>query len=119
MLFRSTEMVFTPHQQESDLVRNRYGLLEPDKPCQTVSMTEMDLVLVPMVACDHDGTRLGMGGGYYDRFFAAKLTDRAADPFLLGIAHDFQLLAHIPRQQWDVPLDAIATPGGITYFRKV
>jgi 5-formyltetrahydrofolate cyclo-ligase len=67
-----------------------------------------DVVLVPLVAADRNGNRLGQGGGHYDRTLAAL---RAQGPLLaIGLAWDMQIMADIPARPWDQPLDAIATP---------
>jgi 5-formyltetrahydrofolate cyclo-ligase len=67
-----------------------------------------DVVLVPLVAADRNGHRLGQGGGHYDRTLAAL---RAQGPVLaIGLAWDMQIMPDIPASPWDQPLDAIATP---------
>lgn len=69
-----------------------------------------DIVLVPLIAVDRAGTRLGQGGGHYDRTLAAL---RAAGPVLaVGVAWDVQVVAALPAEPWDEPLDALATPSG-------
>jgi len=74
-----------------------------------------DLVLVPLVAIDNKGTRLGQGKGHYDRVLA-KLRERGA--LLIGVGWDLQLLdTTIPTDPWDVPLDGFASPAGLEMFR--
>ena len=67
-------------------------------------------MLVPLVAFDGAGNRLGMGGGFYDRTFA-YLRTRAVwkRPQLIGVAYEFQRLEALPVQTWDIPLQGIAT----------
>ena len=67
---------------------------------------------MPLLAFDRLGTRLGYGGGYYDRTLAI-LHKR---PKLIGLAYEAQELDVIPRQSHDVPLDAIITEAGVRYF---
>jgi len=88
------------------LARNKFGILEPisGRYCH---LTDIDLVLVPLVAFDHAGNRLGMGGGYYDRTFASQLGKKS--PVLCGVAHRFQQVADLTPQKWDFPLDFVAT----------
>lgn len=76
-------------------------------------VSTLDLLIMPLLACDHQGTRIGMGGGFYDKTLATA----THKPFRLGIAHDFQLL-DIPlhREKWDQPLDALATPSQYLSF---
>lgn len=67
----------------------------------------LDLLLLPLLACDQTGTRIGMGGGFYDRTLATA----PHRPFRLGLAHDFQYITSpLQRQSWDQPLDALITP---------
>jgi 5-formyltetrahydrofolate cyclo-ligase len=74
-----------------------------------------DLVLVPLVAVDSKGTRLGQGKGHYDRVLA-KLRERGA--LLIGVGWPVQLLeTTIPADPWDVRLDGFASPAGLEMFR--
>jgi 5-formyltetrahydrofolate cyclo-ligase len=74
-----------------------------------------DLVLVPLVAIDSKGTRLGQGKGHYDRVLA-KLRERGA--LLIGVGWQVQRLdEEIPAEPWDVPLDGFASPEGVEMFR--
>ncbi|WP_236162399.1 MULTISPECIES: 5-formyltetrahydrofolate cyclo-ligase [unclassified Acinetobacter] len=75
----------------------------------------LDLLIMPLLACDKYGTRIGMGGGYYDRTLASA----PQRPYRLGIAHDFQLIhANLPRKNWDQPLDALLTPECFLQFKR-
>jgi 5-formyltetrahydrofolate cyclo-ligase len=81
------------------------GLPEPPADSPTV---RPDVLLVPLLAADLAGNRLGQGGGHYDRTLAAL---RASGPLLaIGLAWDVQLVPAVPAEPWDQPLDAIATP---------
>jgi 5-formyltetrahydrofolate cyclo-ligase len=74
-----------------------------------------DLVLVPLVAIDGKGTRLGQGKGHYDRVLA-KLREHGA--LLIGLGWEVQKVdAIIPAEPWDVPLDGFASPAGLEMFR--
>jgi len=74
-----------------------------------------DLVLVPLVAIDGKGMRLGQGKGHYDRVLA-KLRERGA--LLIGVGWQVQKLdEQIPTEPWDVPLDGFASPEGLEMFR--
>ena len=74
-----------------------------------------DLVLLPLIAVDRKGTRLGQGKGHYDRA-AAEL--RAQGALLIGIGWAVQMLEQeIPADAWDLPLDGFASPHGLEMFR--
>ncbi len=89
---------------------NIYAIPEPIyTPQDIIPVTQLDLVIMPLVAADKKGHRMGMGGGYYDRSFAFKLDSNADFPKLLGFAYDFQLVDKLIAESWDVPLDFIAT----------
>lgn len=78
-------------------------------------VSHLDLLIMPLLACDKYGTRIGMGGGYYDRTLASV----PQRPYRLGIAHDFQLIhANLPRKNWDQPLDALLTPECFLQFKR-
>lgn len=74
-----------------------------------------DLVLVPLVAIDGKGTRLGQGKGHYDRVLT-RLREHGA--LLIGLGWEVQKVdAVIPPEPWDVPLDGFASPAGLEMFR--
>ena len=78
-------------------------------------VSQLDLLLTPLIACDHLGTRMGMGGGYYDRTLASA----PQRPYRLGLAHQFQYIEEtIPRQPWDQPLDGLLTPNHLYRFKR-
>lgn len=90
------------------LLANRYGILEPNPSLCPCLDAELDGVLTPLVAFDHQGTRLGMGGGYYDRFYARCTAHNseqgtATIPFI-GVAYDFQQVEFLPKDPWDMQL---------------
>ena len=66
---------------------------------------EIDLIVMPGVAFDRNGHRLGHGGGYYDRFLKTMYSKIPR----IALAFDFQILPKIPREIWDVPVDEIMT----------
>ncbi|MCJ2543290.1 5-formyltetrahydrofolate cyclo-ligase [Thermostichus vulcanus] len=86
------------------LVRNRFGLLEPAPSSEVLDPDAADLILVPALACDRVGGRLGYGGGYYDRFLQNRLTPK------WGIVPQACLLEDpLPQDDWDQRLDGIQT----------
>ncbi len=89
---------------------NKFGIEEPDsKRNQMLNPKQVDIVLLPLVAFDQQGGRLGMGGGYYDRTFEFLQTSGLQKPRLIGLAHHFQQVEKLPIESWDVPLSAIIT----------
>lgn len=89
-----------------------WGLLQPPL---TAAPLQPDLVLIPLVACDPHGNRIGMGQGHYDR----ALEGLRASARLVGIGWDFQLLeVAIPADPWDQRLDAFASPAGLKEFAR-
>ncbi len=88
------------------LRKGSFGISEPEIGIEE-EISELDLVLVPLVAADYTGNRLGHGVGYYDRTFA---TDRISKrPLLVGLAYDFQIVEKLVTNSWDIPLDVLVT----------
>lgn len=106
----SHPMLFVEVKPDTPLRPNRYGIPEPMQK-KFFPACLLDVVITPLVAFDASGTRLGMGGGFYDRTFACKHQGRPT-PLIIGWAHAFQEVEHLPRQPWDVPLDGIITEAG-------
>ena len=95
----------------ASLRRGAYGIAEPAGCGRPVRIGNLDVVLVPLVAFDRAGHRLGMGAGYYDRALAAR-RDRGRAyrrPKLVGIAYACQEVDSIEPRAWDVALDAVVT----------
>ncbi len=89
-----------------DLRPGAFGVLEPRNDGIAVRLMPGDLVVVPGVAFDEDGYRLGHGKGYYDRAFAAELGDA---PTLVGFGYEFQIVDAVPHDHRDRQMDAIVT----------
>lgn len=85
-----------------------FGITEPIDGTPT-TLADVDVVLVPVVAFDINGNRLGHGHGYYDRALAAVMNTDPR-PLLVGLAYDEQQLDEIAPDEWDIPLDMIITP---------
>ncbi len=91
-----------------------YGIPEPLPTLPLVDLTKVDVVLVPSVACDRQGYRLGYGGGFYDRFLARK--DISPTLKTVGITFANSHLEGLPTESWDIPLNAVCTEAGIQIF---
>ena len=111
---------FAPYRPDTPLRRNRFNIPEPDAPpTRWLEPQELDLVLMPLVAFDNFGNRLGMGGGFYDRSFAFQRDPSLRNhrqPYLLGLGYALQKVATLFRQPWDVPLDAVVTEAALEVF---
>jgi 5-formyltetrahydrofolate cyclo-ligase len=83
-------------------------------PAEEARRAAPDVIIMPLLGFDKHGTRLGYGGGYYDRTLAAL----AKRPRLIGFAFALQEVDLIPREAHDVPLDAIVTEQGVRNFEK-
>lgn len=86
------------------------GIMEPDPHfCIAADPSEIDLIIVPGVAFDTVGGRIGYGKGCYDRFLSRLL----ADVPVIGLAYDFQVLPRVPQNTNDIRMDLIVTEKGI------
>ena len=118
--FLHNRLWFARYRSDTRLVRNRFGIAEPEIVHRhRIETHALDLVLAPLVGFDRDGNRLGMGGGFYDRSFAFLLGRKQwHKPRLVGLAYEFQQLPSLPPQPWDVPLAAVATDAAFHRFIK-
>ena len=107
---------FALYTHATALRPNRWGIPEPARPAALRAPQRLDLVIVPLVAFDRRGNRLGMGAGYYDRSFAFLRRRRWRRPRLVGLAYAFQEVPCLAARPWDVPLDAVLTERGLRVF---
>lgn len=92
-----------------DLVPGKYGILAPDEEKISIAQPDMiELILVPGVAFNLKGQRLGMGAGYYDRFM-----EKTSNATLVGLALQCQIIAAVPCEDHDYLVDYLATKDGI------
>lgn len=92
------------------LTTNHYGIPEPLDAATVLTPQQLDVVLVPLLAFDARGNRLGTGGGFYDTTFAfLRERSRPTRPLLVGIGYAFQQTESLATEDWDVTLDYIAT----------
>jgi len=89
-----------------ELAPGRFGIPEPDPGLPEVAAGDIDLMLVPGLAFDAAGNRLGMGGGYYDEWLAQA---GAARPRTFGLAYDFQVVDGCPTEPADQTVDGVVT----------
>lgn len=103
-------LCFCEFNARTKLQTNRFGIKEPSfSLSKKMDRQHLSLVLLPLVAFDVKGNRVGMGGGFYDRSFAYKHKSAGNKPRLFGLAHAFQEQPSLPTESWDVALDGILT----------
>ena len=100
---------FAPWSEQTPHTTNRFGITEPLVPeNQWIPADKLDAVLVPLVAFDNAGHRMGMGGGFYDKTFSQR-RKLPGPPWLFGVAHELQRVESVYPEWWDVKLDNILT----------
>jgi len=99
-------------EQGAPLYPSGFGTLAPS---EIAPLAEPDVIVMPLLGFDKEGTRLGYGGGYYDR----TLAQMKHKPRIVGYAFAAQELAHIPREPHDLPLDDIVTEAGVRHFSRL
>jgi 5-formyltetrahydrofolate cyclo-ligase len=88
-----------------DLCPGTYAILEPKDDCvREVPITSIDLCIIPGVAFDSKGNRIGHGGGYYDRLLHTE-----CHAHRIGLAFEFQVVKHIPSETHDIRVEKIIT----------
>ena len=92
-----------------NLIESEYGILEPSVEEPHIDPNEIDLIVVPGVAFDRNGGRMGYGAGFYDRYFKKISKDNMKKVIKLALAYDFQILEKIPMNEQDVPVNYIIT----------
>lgn len=101
------DMIFYEIAGMEDVSPGCMGILEPVSGLKQAQAVR-SLVVVPGVAFDSFGGRMGYGGGFYDRFF-----QREPDHPKWGLAYEFQMVEAVPREPWDMKIDLVITPNGI------
>lgn len=91
------------------LQTDTYGIAQPHPVAPTIKPDEVDLILIPAVACDYQGYRLGYGGGYYDRLLSSSEWETKPT---IGIVFHFAYLPHLPIDSWDRRLQGVYTETG-------
>lgn len=109
---RGQPLLFRRWQPGTPMVRDRLGVEHPDDGQETGTP---DVVVVPLLAFDAAGHRLGYGGGYYDRTLAALRTERPITA--IGFAFSAQEVGRLPAEATDQALDAVVTEREVRWFR--
>jgi len=100
-------MTFHPYDPER-LIRHPYGMLEPDPDLPIIPVEHIQLALVPGLAFDRQGRRLGYGGGFFDRFLAGFVHGVS-----LGVTYHALLFDQLPHHQHDIPVQYLVMEDGL------
>jgi 5-formyltetrahydrofolate cyclo-ligase len=101
------QLRFAAVAADGALVPGAFGIPEPAASGRDLTGASVDVLIVPGLAFDAEGRRLGFGGGYYDTAFAD--VPAGERPTLIGLAYDFQIVARCPATELDVPVDVVVT----------
>ena len=82
--------------------KGKYGIFE--NSMSTTSIDQMDLLIIPGIAFDLQGNRIGYGKGYYDRFLSSRKTK-----YVIGLAYETQVINESPNNHYDIPVNIIIT----------
>src|SRR6185503_19648695 len=96
-----------------DLRAGRYGIEEPDAGAPAVAAGDVAVMVVPGLAFDAAGRRMGFGGGYYDELLAGRVTGRP--PFVVGFGYDFQVVDACPADERDGRVDCVVTEARVIH----
>ncbi len=112
---KSEPLKFEAWTRDTEVSNNRFNIREPEASVDSISPTDLDLVITPLVAFDGQRNRLGVGGGYYDRTFAFlnNIATKSRETILVGLAYELQRIKTIDSKSHDVELDAVVTEMGI------
>ncbi|MFF1509238.1 5-formyltetrahydrofolate cyclo-ligase [Streptomyces sp. NPDC058326] len=116
VLLPDNDLDWAVYEGPERLAKARRGLLEPMGPrLGPDAVCAADAVLLPGLAVDGRGMRLGRGGGSYDRVLA-RLARARKDPALVVLLYADEVVARVPEEPHDHPVHAVVTPEGVTRF---
>ncbi len=113
-VIRNGDLVSAAFKKGDSLRKAQFGQLEPEA-LSLVDESHLDVVLLPLLAFDEKGCRLGYGKGFYDRFLK-RLSEKGVNPCRIGLSFFQQRVARLPADPWDEPLDAIVHEYGIIRY---
>lgn len=104
---RTTEEGMTFHivnDPSKELVKGRFGIMEPSDDIESYK-GDTDIMIMPGVAFDYEGNRIGRGKGYYDRWLSSVPSEKR--PLLIGVCLSFQMMTSVPSESSDIPADMV------------
>ena len=110
---KDKKMKFSEFNHATTLVKNKFNISEPISTTFE-NASQLELVVMPLVAFDNEGFRLGMGKGYYDFTFSS--TDINRKPLFWGLSYDFQNAYSCYPEEHDLKMDAVICPSGVKKF---
>jgi len=102
-------ITFRQYSPTGEMQQNRYGISEP-VGTENINVTDIDLVLFPLVGWDKTGGRLGMGASFYDRMF--QPFQELGRPVRMGVGYELQYVERVPSDPWDVRLHGVLSENG-------
>lgn len=105
---RSGAIRFFSAPSDGKFIPGLLGIPEPGPSAEPIQPADIDIMLVPGMAFDRTGSRLGRGKGMFDQYLARIPEEKR--PILVGIGHDFQCLEYIPTEETDISMDYIIVP---------
>ncbi len=112
-------MDFIPCTRREDLCQGAYGIMEPLPKCAPLleknEHNAPHIVLVPGIAFDTKGRRLGFGGGYYDRMLTQHWLNNS---LIIGLAFSWQIVHAVPHEHWDKPMHGLITEEGSIWISQ-
>lgn len=109
---------FARYDRNDELQLNQYHIPEPVGRQHFIPVEKLELVLLPLVAFDNHGNRIGTGGGYYDRTFAFLFNKPEKAPFMLGVGYQLQECESVQPEPWDIKLNGVLTETGVHLFKQ-
>lgn len=107
---------FSRYRYGDPLHPNPYSILEPVHLVGEIAPDRLDLVIVPLIAFDRHGHRLGTGGGYYDKTFSFLVAHPSPQPHMIGLGFAVQEAEALPHDPWDILLQAVVTEEEVITF---
>ncbi|BAP58674.1 5-formyltetrahydrofolate cyclo-ligase [Candidatus Tachikawaea gelatinosa] len=109
--FLQKKLLFIRYLENTKFIKNKFSIPEPIlKKDNVIKLEDLNIIILPVVAFNENGNRLGMGGGFYDYTLQRKKN------LIIGIAYDFQLIKNFSIKKWDVSLPVVITPSKIFKF---